>query len=168
MASHGTYARKEPLGARIARWYCRAAHTTFSLLPDCLAARLCGSLDAVEDVVAAAEGARSVEAAADRLRPEVELPGAVRWTRRRVAAVRDALVTIIGLYPDRLPGATPRIGALRSRLGQRVLVAVRELACAHLRSLPAPVGFRPRVRRRRRARRGTQQPTGPDPPSRSR
>ncbi|MCH7766403.1 MAG: polyprenyl synthetase family protein [Acidobacteria bacterium] len=31
-----------PPGARIARWYCRREPCTFSLLPDCLAARLCG------------------------------------------------------------------------------------------------------------------------------
>jgi hypothetical protein len=137
-------------------------------LPDCLAARLSGSLDEVEQAVAAVEGERSVEAAADRLRPEVELPGAVRWTRRRVLAVRAALVTIVGLYPDRLAGTPPRIGAMRSRVGERVLVALRELACAHLGSLPAPLGFRPRMRTGRRARRSHQQRTGPDPPSASR
>ena len=31
---------KTPRGTRIARWYCPQSHTTFSLLPDCLAARL--------------------------------------------------------------------------------------------------------------------------------
>ena len=39
-ARHGTYARKSPRGTRIARWYCPESHTTFSLLPDCLSARL--------------------------------------------------------------------------------------------------------------------------------
>ena len=32
-------------GRRIARWYCRESNTTFSLLPDCLAARFPGELD---------------------------------------------------------------------------------------------------------------------------
>ena len=49
-ARHGTYARKTPRGTRIARWYCPESHTTFSLLPDCLAARLPGTLDEVEQV----------------------------------------------------------------------------------------------------------------------
>jgi hypothetical protein len=35
----------------VARWYCRKAHQTFSLLPDCLAARLSGALVEVETVV---------------------------------------------------------------------------------------------------------------------
>jgi hypothetical protein len=162
---HATYARKSPPGARIARWYCRAAHTTFSLLPDALAARLGGSLDEVEQVVATVEAASSVEAAADRLRPEVDLPGAVRWTRRRLVAVRAALVTVVGLYPDRLAGTEPRIGALRTRLGvTRLLVALRALGAGQLGSLPPPLGFCPRVHRRRRARRRRQQRTGPDPP----
>jgi hypothetical protein len=164
-ARHSTYGRKWPPGTRIARWYCQAAHQTFSLLPDFLAAHLPGTLDEVERVVAAVEAAPSVERAADSLRPEVELPGAVRWTRRRLAAVRGALVTIIGLYPDRLVGSAPRIAALRTRLGvERLLVFLRELSCLHLHSLPAPLGFGPRLRRRRRARKACQQRMGPDPP----
>ena len=75
-ARHGTYARKTPRGTQIARWYCRDSHTTFSLLPDCLAARLPGELDHVETVVAHAEQAPSLAAVADELRRDaVELPG---------------------------------------------------------------------------------------------
>ena len=44
-ARHGTYMRKTPRGTRVARWYCPQSRTTFSLLPDCLAARLPGTLD---------------------------------------------------------------------------------------------------------------------------
>ena len=58
-ARHGTYARKTPRGTRIARWYCPQSHTTFSLLPDFLAARLPGTLDELEEVVAHAERASS-------------------------------------------------------------------------------------------------------------
>ena len=43
-ARHGVYERKTPTGTLIARWYCRESHQTFSLLPDCLAARLPGTL----------------------------------------------------------------------------------------------------------------------------
>ena len=54
-------------GTRIARWYCPESHTTISLLPDCLAARLPGELDELEAVVAHAEQATSLGAAADAL-----------------------------------------------------------------------------------------------------
>ena len=84
-ARHGTYTRKTPRGTHIARWYCRESHTTFSLLPDCLAARLPGELDTLEAVVAHAEHAPSLATAANELRRDaVELPGAMRWVERRV------------------------------------------------------------------------------------
>ena len=57
LARHGTYERKTPEGVRVARWYCHQSHATFSLLPDCLAARLPSTLDRLEGVVVAAEGA---------------------------------------------------------------------------------------------------------------
>ena len=98
MARHGTYERKTPQGVRVARWYCPQSHTTFSLLPDCLAARLPGTLEVLEAVVVAAEGARSLEAAANEVRPDaIELPGAMRWVRRRVRLVHNALARVIGL-----------------------------------------------------------------------
>ena len=80
LARHGTYTRKTRAGTRIARWYCPQSHTTISLLPDCLAARFPGELDEVEAVVAHAEHAPSLAAAANELRRDaVELPGAMRW-----------------------------------------------------------------------------------------
>jgi hypothetical protein len=91
-ARHGSYGRVTPRGMRIARWYCPEGHRTFSLLPDFLAARLPGLLGSIEDSVAVVSSARSMEAAADAIRgPDVMLPGAVRWLRRRVRAVRAAL-----------------------------------------------------------------------------
>jgi hypothetical protein len=51
-ARHGTSTRVSPPGTRVARWYCREGHCTFSLLPDCLAARLSGTLAEVEVLVA--------------------------------------------------------------------------------------------------------------------
>ena len=64
---------------QISRWYCPTGHTTFSLLPDCLASRLPGSLDEVEQVVAIVEAkvaaGESIEKAAEKIRPDIELPG---------------------------------------------------------------------------------------------
>ena len=65
-------------------WYCRESHTTFSLLPDCLAARLPGTLAELEDAVAAVERSPSVAAAAALRAGRSEPPGAMRWLRRRI------------------------------------------------------------------------------------
>ena len=81
LARHGTYARKTPRGTQIARWYCPESHTTFSLLPDCLAARLPGELDTLEAVVAHAERAPSRSAAANALRREGSVLRAVTFVR---------------------------------------------------------------------------------------
>lgn len=83
IARHTAYARVEPPGMRVSRYYCRRAHTTFSLLPDCLASRLSSTLAEVEQVVLVAEAAPSLEQAAVRLRPDIETQGGVRWVRRR-------------------------------------------------------------------------------------
>jgi len=77
-ARHGTYPRKTLTGMRVARYYCPRAHETFSLLPDCLASRFPSDLDDLERVTIHVAASRSVEAAADVLRPEITLPSAVR------------------------------------------------------------------------------------------
>ena len=129
LSCHGTYERKTPAGARVARWYCRESHTTFSLLPDCLAARLPGTLADLESVAVTVEASRSVEAAADALRRDVvELPGALRWVRRRVVLVRNVLVRVIGLIPERLSGCAAEMAAVRARLeSENVLMELRAL-----------------------------------------
>jgi hypothetical protein len=133
---------------RIARYYCPTAHETFSLLPDCLASRLPGTLDAVEAVVATVEAARSVEAAADALRPDITLASAVRWVRRRLTPVRQALVAIVTLIPDLFAGDA-RLPAVRHALAtSSALVTLRAGAAAHLLALPTPFGFHPRAARR--------------------
>ena len=72
-SKHGTYPRKFPEGTKIARWYCPDGHMSFSLLPDCLASRLPGTLLEIEDVVAKVENSPSQEAAADgRLTRQVQ------------------------------------------------------------------------------------------------
>ena len=142
LARHGTYARKTPRGTKIARWYCPESHTTFSLLPDCLAARLPGQLDTLEVVVAHAERAPSRSAAANALRRDpVGLAGAIRWVQRRVLLVRHVLILVIGLLPDQLERCVAEVGAVRARLGtDRALVALRALSAAQLPMLPAPLG----------------------------
>ena len=117
LARHGTYTRKTPRGTRIARWYCPESHTTISLLPDCLAARLPGELDELEAVVAHAEQAPSLAAAANALRRDaVELPGAMRWVERRVRLVHHVVSIVIGLLPEPLARCIAEMGAVRARL----------------------------------------------------
>ncbi len=146
-ARHGTYGRKSPEGTRVARWYCRKGHCTFSLLPDCLAARLPGTLVEVEEVVFAVEVAPSQERAVDVVRTDdIYLPGALRWIRRRVKAVRASLVALIGLLPVTMgTRCSPTIGDFRRVVGaEPVLVKLREVAAEHLAHLPPPLGFGPR------------------------
>jgi hypothetical protein len=108
-ASHGTYARKTPAGTRIARWYCREGHCTFSLLPDHLAARVPGTLAEIEQAALAAESAPSLEVCADALRPEpIGLPGALRWLRRRIDYVRAVLPPVVALRPPPFQGGAGR------------------------------------------------------------
>jgi hypothetical protein len=168
-ASHGTYGRKTPPGTLIQRWYCRAAHVTFSLLPDHLAARFPGTLCEIEEVVATYEQGKTVAATADALRGTCVLfPSAVRWVRRRLALVRAVLSIVVGLYPQLLRGCAPSIAGLRGCLGcPQVLMQLREVAQAHLQTLPRPLGFHRRslavVQRKHRR----QQSMGPAPPPRA-
>jgi hypothetical protein len=133
---------------RIARYYCPTAQETFSLLPDCLASHFPGALDPIEQVVATVEAARSVEAAADVLRPDITLPSAVRWVRRRLRPIRLALLTVVTLLPDLFLGDA-RLSAVRLALTTpSALVALRTHAAPHLATLPTPLGFHPRRSRR--------------------
>ena len=143
LARHGTYARKTPPGTRIARWYCRESHTTFSQLPDCLAARLPGTLADLENAVVAAERATSLAAAADTVRRDpIELPGAVRWLQRRIRLVRRALAKARSLFPEHLADCPATILAVRGRLGtDAALVWLREMAAPQLPALPTPLGY---------------------------
>jgi len=148
---------------RIARWYCRDAGMTWSALPDCMAARVIGSLDEVERVTLAAES-KGVEAAAQDLRTEIELPGAMRWIRRRRDAVRAALLALITALPGRL-GTVPRVEAVRTVLeSERALVSLREIGADQLHALSYPLGFCRLHQRRSERDLVTQHETGPDPP----
>lgn len=143
LSRHGSYPRVEPPGTRVARYRCPKARVTFSLLPDFLAARLSGTLDEVEQVVCVTEAARSVEAAAEVLRPDIELPGAVRWVRRRLSPVRAALVVIATLMPGALPTKL-EVRAVRTQLDtEQALMDLRGLAERHLAGIRWPLGLRP-------------------------
>ena len=162
---HGTYPRVSPCGARIARWHCRQGHCTFSLLPDCLAARLRGTLAEVEAVVGAVEQAESLEAACARLRPDIELPGVLRWVRRRVRAIHEALNILKGLMPEHFAGCEPRLDAFAIGLGvDELLPVLRQIGAPHLLFLPAPLGFWPRGGRGGEPDRALQHSVGPAPP----
>jgi hypothetical protein len=150
---------------RVARWYCPGAQTTFSLLPDCLSSRLGGSLDDAEGVVVSSESL-GVEAAAQALRvDEIELPGALRWLRRRRRGVRAAVLALVTAMPGRL-GTVAEVRAIRAVLGtDRALVALREIGADHLHALPPPLGLRPPWAARTGGESRLQHETGPGPPS---
>jgi hypothetical protein len=118
----------------------------------------------VEAVVRAVEQAPSLEAACRNLRPDIELPGVLRWARRRVQAVQAALQALKGLLPEQFP-CVPTLVAFAACLGvSEVLVALRPIGEPFLQNLSSPLGFRPRrtpVGGRGRAR---QHGVGPDPP----
>ena len=166
---HGSYPRVRPRGARVARWYCPKTPCTFSLLPDCLAARLCGTLVEVETAALAVEQAPSLERAADPLRPDIDLPGALRWTQRRRLRVCDALTALRGLLPEHFADCPASVSAFRARLGvEPLLPALREVAAPWLHELPAPLGLRPWVGGGGKSGRPGQHNPGPDPPAPSR
>jgi len=165
-ARHGTYERLSPPGTFIARWYCPQGHRTFSLLPDCLAARLPGTLAEIEEVVCTVEQANSLEAACEHLRLDIELPGVLRWVRRRVAAVHATLIVLKGIIPALFAQCEPRLVAFAECLGvDGVLQALRQIAAPYLVLLPAPLGFSPRRVGGGERNRPHQHPAGPDPPA---
>ncbi|MFZ5776037.1 MAG: hypothetical protein ACOY3Z_11195 [Thermodesulfobacteriota bacterium] len=142
-ARHGTYPRKSPQFLAVPRWYCRLGRKTFSLLPDCLTARLPGSLDEAEAVVKAVEEGADWQAIANKHHPHAEPPGSIRWVKRRVVYVRQAVVTSVGLLGL---AAAPTVTAVKAALGvDRVLVHLRQRLSEHLQHLPAILGFFPRL-----------------------
>ena len=166
LARHATYARKTPRGTQSARWYCRDSHTTFRLRPDCLAARFPGELDTLEAVVAHAEQAPSLAAAANALRRDaVELPGAMRWVERRARLVHHVVSLVIGLLPEPLARCIAEVGAVRTRLEtETALRALRTLVAEQLPVLPAPLGFHPHRLGTTNRNRAHPHNMGPDPP----
>jgi len=178
-AAHGTYARVQPPGTRVRRWYCPRAHLTFSALPDCLSARLSGTLPSIEREVLLVEAAPSLAVAVRNERCEIELPGVLRYFARRVSAIHRALQAIKGLYPERFDAVTASVtqftrafdmasdAALPASVPlpiDSVLVRLRELASQHLAMLPAPLGFNPAPIKAKQPAPSRQHRTGADRP----
>jgi hypothetical protein len=116
----GTYMRKVPAVALVARYACPEQHVTFGLLPDFYASRMPGTLDMIEEVAAKAETASSLQKAADEVRPAdasdaVTLGAALVWVRLRVLLARATLSTVKGLMPDRFAEVPPRVSAQMPR-----------------------------------------------------
>jgi hypothetical protein len=170
----GTYMRKVPAVAYVARYYCPEQHTSFGLLPDFYASRMPGTLDRIEEVAVQAEAAPSLEKAADQARPAdapnaVTLGAALVWLRLRVTIARALLTTVKGLMPEQFGDLPPRVSAFRRRLGTlRVLVALRGICERYLHRLAAPLGLGPRPGEGLGPGRAHAQPPGPDPPPRAR
>jgi len=116
-------------------------------------------------VVATLEHSKSYEAAADVLRPDILLPGALRWLRRRVQRVHAALVILRGAFPQHFLECPATVSAFRSQLEIiPVLPVLRAMAEVPLAELPAPLGFRARLERGGEHRSAGQHKTGTDPP----
>jgi len=164
-AGHGTYSRKIPDGVKVARWYCPSGHATFSMLPDCLSSRLPGTLIDVETVINQIESSPSQEAAANNIRLDISLPGALQWMRRRLFLIRSTLILLIELLPSLPENCQPTLLSFRSVLGiEFVLPQLRKLADSYLDILPPPLGFglRPETKKCKKSR--FQHQTGTDPP----
>jgi len=163
---HGTYPRVRPPGALIACWYCPLERRTVSALPDCLASHYSGTLVDLEAMVLAVERARSLPAAVDALRTDIELPGALRYLRRLCQAVHDALGIVRGLQPARFAGVPLTLQGFAAALPGCLsgLVALRALASQYLSLLPTPLGFDPARQNAAGLSPAFQHRMGPDPP----
>ena len=116
-------------------------------------------------MVCAVEQAAGVEAACEELRLDIELPGALRWLRRRVQAVHASLHLLKGLLPELFAPLPTTLTAFAERLGVgAVLRALRQIGAAFLQQLPAPLGFAPRPQAGSGAKSARQHRVGADPP----
>ena len=114
----------------------------------------------------AVEQAPSMAAAADIVRTDIELPGALRYLRRLCQAVYHALGLVRGLQPARFAAVPLTLQGFAAALpGCRpVLMVLRELARDFLALLPTPLGFDPRRHNAVNPLLSFQHQMGPDPP----
>lgn len=165
---HGSYARKLPEGVRVRRFRCPQSGQTVSLLPDCLAAHLPGTLAEVEQVVRAAGRPGLPRGGWKRLHPSSYLgtAGGRRWVARRVERVRLCLTLLTTLLPESCGRLEPTLEAFESALGTAaVLVRLRAVAAAELAALPAPLGFSRRMAVIQAASQPAQHAMGRSPPA---
>lgn len=151
LSRHGTYKRVYPVTHLVTRYYCPVGHVTFSLLPDCLAAGMMGTLEQAERSAAAAEQGVALEPIADEIRPSeqledpdsvVEPASVVQWMKRRHRSVLAGLVVIAGLMPEFFAQCPTTLEGFAQRLDtDAVLVTLRQVAAEHLQHVPAPIGF---------------------------
>jgi len=166
---HGSYARKIPEGVRVRRFRCPQSGQTVSLLPNCLAAHLAGTLAEVEHVVREAVRPGFPRGGWKRLHPSSYLgtAGGRRWVGRRIERVQCCLTLLTTLLPDRYGLLEPTVEAFGTALGTAaVLVKLRAVAATELAVLPAPVGFSRRMAAVKPAFQPAQHATGRSPPAR--
>lgn len=138
---HGSYERVVPIKFRVPRWYCQKGHATISLLPDFLPSRFPGTLKDVEDVVVEAQKHPTLVSAAEHIRPDIELQGALRWISRRIYYVNTVLKACAGLLPE---VGFKNLGQLQKIFGvDSVLSHLREIFKEHLYALPRIIGLIP-------------------------
>jgi hypothetical protein len=118
-------------------------------------------------VVATVDQAKTLEAAADLLRPDcASLISAVRWIRRRVMPVRTVFTLLAGMFPGIFQGCALTVADFRLRLDcVTVLVQARHLAHDTLPNLPRPLGFIPPRAEGGGRKIRFQQRMGTDPPA---
>ena len=110
------------------------------------------------------ERAGSLARAAAGQRPEIELPGALRWLTHARAHVSAALAAVRILVPERFEHVPLNIEGFAAALGLPPTDAavLRGIVPDALGSLPAPLGFVPRRARVQRTARPRQQEPGAD------
>lgn len=141
VSKHGTYTRKWPIPLKIRRWYCLKAHATISFLPDFLACRLSGTLQDVEEVVLEVQKYPNLEMAAASIRADIELPGAIRWLRRRLNYVKTILTIAGGIFPQYGPWDIHQLKEFFALA--YILPHLREILNCHLHVLPSIIGLSP-------------------------
>ena len=120
----------------------------------------------IEDILTEVENSPSQEAAADHIRIDIELPGALRWIRRRIFLVKASLRILIQLLPGLFADCHPRILCFQSVLNvDYVLPQLRQVASSYLSVLPPPLGFGPLPESKKSKKTHHQHSTGTDPPS---
>lgn len=113
----------------------------------------------------AVEQARSLAAAAEHQRTDIELPGALRFLSRLCRAIRSALRIIRGLDPEMFLMAEPSVSDFSRVLGSTsVLSTLRDRYARYLPQLPTPLGFNPSRTSPISPLMSFQHRTGRDPP----